>query len=294
MGAGHRFRSVVRTDPPDRYVNRAETAGSLRRGLGLLSYLGQSQGPLGLTELAILSGLDKATVHRLARALVDCGYLTQDPATRAYSLGLRILDLGFATLARLDVRQLALPYMRALAEQFDRASVSLCVLDGRDAVYIERISQRRTSVNVHVQVGSRIPAHCGSMGKAMLAALPVAESGALLRAQPLDAWTPRTLTSPSALEAQLEDVRTSGYAVNDEETALGLRSLAASVRRFDGRPAAAVNVAVAVAEMSLPELVEAAAPAVVEAAARISRHLGQPVAQDGLPASPTRTGATAR
>jgi IclR family pca regulon transcriptional regulator len=263
------------SDPTDRHVNRqVHEPGSLRRGLALLSCLGREGRPIGLSELAAVSGLDKATVHRLARTLVESGYLTQDPDTRSYSLGLRVLDLGFATLATLDVRQLALPYMRALAAQFDRASVSMSVLDGTDAIYIERISQRRISVNVDVQVGSRIPAHCTSMGKALLAALPVAESRALVRQRPLEAWTSRTLTSVTRLEAELKHVRSVGYAVNDEETALGLRSLAAAVRDADGRPAAALNVAMAAAEVSLSELVDAVAPAVVEAAANISRHLG--------------------
>ena len=131
--------------------------GSLRRGLTLLTCLGQASRPLGLSELAATSGMDKATTYRLAQTLVDTGFLTQDAATRSYSLALKILDLGFATLASMDVRTLALPYMRELADQFDGASVSLTVLDGADVLYIERISQRRISMNVDVQVGSRAP-----------------------------------------------------------------------------------------------------------------------------------------
>lgn len=105
------------SDPPDRYVNQvARQSGSLQRGLQLLACLGRDGTPFGLPELAQRSGLDKATVHRLARVFVEAGYLTQDPAGRSYALGLRILDLGFATLARSGVRELSLPYMRDLVE----------------------------------------------------------------------------------------------------------------------------------------------------------------------------------
>lgn len=266
---------MTETDPLDRYVNQpTQSSGSLQRGLSMLTCLARAGRPLGLSELAQLAHLDKATVHRLARTLVEARYLTQDPATRAYGLGLKVLDLGFAMLAALDVRQLALPYMRSLTADFDHGSVSLSVLDGRDAVYIERFSQRRISVNVEVQVGSRIPAHCSSMGKVLLAALPVAESRALIRERPLEAWTPKTITSVTRLESELKQVRAQGYAVNDEETALGLRSVAAVIRGASGRPAAALNVATSAAEISVEEIVAEVAPAVVAAAASLSRHLG--------------------
>jgi IclR family pca regulon transcriptional regulator len=285
-----------KTDPADRYVNQPSAqSGSLRRGLLVLSCLGREGTPLGLSELSQRSGLDKATVHRVARVLVESGYLTQDPVTRSYALGLRILDLGFATLARLGVRELALPYMHALAEQFTGASVSLSVLDRGEPLYIERISQRRISVNVDVRVGTRIPAHCSAMGKVLLAALPSEESAALVRTRRLEAWTPHTITSVPQLEAELERVRADGYAVNDEETALGLRSLAGVILDAAGRPAAALNVAVSAAELSVAQLESDVAPAVVAAVADISRHLGHlghpaPVART----EPRRTGAASR
>jgi IclR family pca regulon transcriptional regulator len=269
-----------KSDPADRYVNQPSAqSGSLRRGLLVLSCLGREGTPLGLSELSQRSGLDKATVHRVARVLVESGYLTQDPVTRSYALGLRILDLGFATLARLGVRELALPYMHALAEQFTGASVSLSVLDRGEPLYIERISQRRISVNVDVRV----------------AALPSEESAALVRTRRLEAWTPHTITSVPQLEAELERVRADGYAVNDEETALGLRSLAGVILDAAGRPTAALNVAVSAAELSVAQLESDVAPAVVAAVADISRHLGHlghpaPVART----EPRRTGAASR
>lgn len=246
----------------------------MRRGLVLLTCLGTAGRPLGLSELSESARLDKATTHRLAQVLVDCGYLTQDPLTRTYSLALRILDLGFAMLAGLDVREVARPYLRELAERLVGASVSLTILDGADVVYIERISQRRIAVNVDVQVGSRLPAHCSSMGKALLAALPSGERRTALRPLRLDSMTPATITSIDRLEAELRAVQACGYAINDEETVRGLRSLAAAVRDAQGRPVAALNVAVSAAEWTVDQLVAEAAVPVTAAAASISQHLG--------------------
>lgn len=255
-------------------MNQPVQGGSLRRGLGLLTFLGVAGRPLGLSEFSASAELDKATTHRLAQVVVDCGFLTQDPLTRTYSLAPRVLDLGFGMLAGLDVRRLAQPYLRELPECLAGASVSLAVLDGADVVYIERVSQRRIAVNVDVEVGSRLPAHCSSMGKALLAALPADEFRAVLAALRLDPMTPSTITSTDRLETELRRVRSRGYAINDEETVRGLRSVAAAVRDAQGRPVAAVNVAVSAAEWTVDQLVAEAAVPVTAAASAISRHLG--------------------
>lgn len=269
--------SERRADSAVRYMNRPGDpgAGSLLRGLALLTCLARERRELGLSELAGLSGLDKATTHRLARTLVSAGYLTQHPTTRSYSLGLHVLDLGFSFLASLDVRQLALPYMRSLTERLG-ATVSLSILVDREVLYIERLSAHPVQVAVDVRIGSRLPVHCTSMGKALLAALPKTECRKIVPRLRLDAWTPKTVTSVAKLDKILDEVRTSGYALNDEETALGLRSIAAALRDRFGRPVAALNVAFSAAEYTMDDLVLAAAHPVLEATEALSKHLGWP------------------
>ena len=207
--------------------------GSLARGLRLLSIFGVGVKDLGLSELAKLADLDKATTHRLARILTDLGCLQQDAETKRYRLGVRVLDLGFAYLSSVDVRELALPHMQALARGFD-GSVSLSILDGTEIVYIERLRPKPFSVSVQVHVGSRSPAYCTAMGKALLAALPRRERDRLLGRMKLEPLTPHTLTDPEALARQLDQVLRRGFAVNDEEHALGLRSVAAAIRERSG------------------------------------------------------------
>jgi IclR family pca regulon transcriptional regulator len=229
--------------------------------------------PLGLTELAEKSTLDKATVHRLATTLARDGYLVRRGGTREYELGLPVLDLGFSYLAGFDIRQLALPYLSSLAAGIG-GSASLAVLAGADILYIERISSRRIQVGVDVRIGSRVPAHCTSMGKVMLASLSERDLASALEEIDFEAWTPNTIATAEALRGELDDARRRGYALNDEETTLGLRSVAAAVLDRFGAATAALNVAVPAAEFSVTELVDAAAGPVVEVAGAVSRHLG--------------------
>jgi IclR family pca regulon transcriptional regulator len=246
--------------------------GSLARGLRLLSIFGVDVKELGLSELAKRAELDKATTHRLARALTELGFLDQDPESKRYRLGVRVLDLGFAYLSSVDVRELALPHMQALARDFD-GSVSLSILDDGEIVYVERLRPKPFSVSVQVHVGSRSPVYCTAMGKALLACLPRRERERILDGVKLEPLTPHTITDREALARQLEQVLRRGFALNDEEHALGLRSAAAAIRDRSGAPIAALNVAVSTL-VPRQEVESRIAPRVVEAAAAVSAQLG--------------------
>ena len=256
-----------------REPERGALTGSLGRGLHLLGVLAEAQQPLGLSELAARAAFDKATTHRLARTLLAFGYLSQDAGSRRYRLGVRALDIGYAYLSRLDVRELALPFMHQLVRQFSE-SVSLSILDGPDVVYIERVRAGNLRVGIEVHVGTRIPAHCSSMGKAFLAWLPPAQAQDVLAARPLVQLTPKTIIDVARLETELVEVRARGFAINDEEMALGLRSAAAAIRDHTGGPVAALNAAVATARVSRSELEARVGPRVAECAHAISMQLG--------------------
>jgi DNA-binding IclR family transcriptional regulator len=249
-------------------------SGSLARGLRLLAIVaGSPRRGLGLSELAENAGFDKATTHRLARTLVRYGCLVQDEETRRYRLGVRVLDFGFAYLAGIDVRQRALAYMQQLAREFG-GSVSLAQLDGADIIYLERIPASQWMVSLEMRVGSRVPAHVTSMGKALLACLTDTQVRALLQGKRLQSLTPKSITTTRRLLAQLAEIRSRGFAVNDEETVLGLRSVAATIRDHQGSPMAAVNVAVPSAQCTLERLMSEVGPRVVEVAEAISAQFG--------------------
>jgi IclR family pca regulon transcriptional regulator len=153
----------------------------------------------------------------------------------------------------------------------------MAILDGADIVYVERCrssrqGQREIDLNLHV--GSRLPAYCTSMGKVLLAYLSEEEREAALDGVELTQRGPNTLTRRSALLAELQQVLRQGLAVNNEELAFGLRSIAAPVRDQDGEAAAAINLAVHRSWVSAEELVKRFGPALKQTAADISARAG--------------------
>jgi IclR family pca regulon transcriptional regulator len=247
--------------------------GSLARGIHILWAVARAGRPIGLSELALAAGLDKATTHRLAQTLVQLGCLEQDADKREYRVSIRVLDFGFAYLNNLDVRLRALPHMQALSRELGYA-VSLSALDGADVVYLEHLRAAPLRMALGVPLGFRIPANCSSMGKAMLACLGDDERRQVLRGRPLEALTARSITDADTLEVELEKIRRCGFAINDEEAAFGLRSVASAVRDGFRRPVAAINVAVPASQVSVVELERVIAPLVVRAAALVSGELG--------------------
>lgn len=148
---------------------------SLERGLAILSAFTSARPLLGVSELAREIGLTRSTTHRYVATL---GYLQQDPVTRRSRLGSRVLNLGFSAVNSMELRELSAPHLQALSDETGY-TVNMAILDGADIVYIERCrsaraGQREIDLNLHV--GSRLPAYCTSMGKAILAFLPDEES----------------------------------------------------------------------------------------------------------------------
>jgi IclR family pca regulon transcriptional regulator len=153
----------------------------------------------------------------------------------------------------------------------------MAILDGVDIVYIERCrssqhGQREIDLNLHV--GSRLPAYCTSMGKVLLAFLPEDEQRERLRQIDFVERGPNTLTDAKSLAAELARVRAAGLAVNNEELAYGLRSMAVPVRGQNGEVIAAINFAVHRTAASIADLVDRLGPKLRHTAADISARIG--------------------
>ncbi|HET6945132.1 MAG TPA: IclR family transcriptional regulator, partial [Gaiellaceae bacterium] len=147
------------------------TSQSLERGLAILSSFHSDRALIGVSELSRELRLSRSTAHRYVATLAKLGYLQQDPDSKRYRLGPKVLDLGFSAINSMDVREISAPYLRQLSDETG-FTVNLAILDGTDVVYIERCrtagpAQREIDLNLHV--GSRLPAYCTAMGKAILA-----------------------------------------------------------------------------------------------------------------------------
>lgn len=227
---------------------------SLERGLSILSAFTEHRPVLGIADLARAAGLTKSTAHRYVATLARLGYVIQDPDTRKYSLGPRVIDLGFAALNSLEITRIAAQPLQALSDETGYPA-SMAVLDGADVVYVDRRRSRRATgfpMDITLHVGSRLPAYCTSMGKVLLAGREPDQLAVLLDRSDFTRRGPKTITSREQLLAVLDRVRIDGIAVNDEELAPGLRSAAAPVRDRSGAVVAAVNLAVHLTTWNAP------------------------------------------
>ena len=249
---------------------------SLERGLAILSSFRSGRPLLGVSELGRDVGLSRSTTHRYVATLAALGYLQQDPATRKYRLGPRVLDLGFSAINSMELREIAAPHLRELSDETGY-TVNMAILDDLDIVYVDRVrsaqaGQREIDLNLHV--GARLPAYCTSLGKVLLAHLAPEERAARLDRIDFAQRGPNTITSRRELEEELERVRAQGYAINNEELAYGLRSIAAPVRTHDGAAPAAINLAVHSSMVSSADMGARFGPVLMRTAADISARLG--------------------
>jgi IclR family transcriptional regulator, pca regulon regulatory protein len=260
-------KTIVMEDLDGRYY-----VAALARGIQILEAFSKESPHLSLTEIAALAGMEKGTAFRFVYTLERLGYLTRDPETKRYRPGLKVMRLGFAALNSMGLRQIAQPYLKALSAQTGETA-NMTVREGAEVVYVARISTRQI-IGINLSVGSRLPVYCTAMGKAQLIDLSRDELRDLLGEGPYPGLGPNTLTCLDALVAELDRVRRQGYAINDEELAAGLRSVAAPVRDGNGQIVAAINISVPSARVSRPELDSRLAPMVQASAAKISQALG--------------------
>ena len=248
---------------------------SLERGLAILTCFTPDRPVLGIANIADELGMSRSTTHRYVITLVALGYLEQG-ASRKYRLGLKVTDLGMSVLNATGLLEHAHPYLEELRQRTSY-TVSLAVLDGPEIVYVDRVRSLRRGqggVDLNLHPGSRLPAYCTAIGKLLLANLPEREQGELLASMKLTKRGPNTITSKQALRDELDEVREESFAVNDEELAPELHSIAVPVRNEAREVVAAVSLEAHTSIISLSELVDALSPHLVSTAARISARLG--------------------
>jgi IclR family transcriptional regulator, pca regulon regulatory protein len=248
---------------------------SLERGLAILGCFTPRRPVLGIADIADELGMSRSTTHRYAITLVALGYLEQD-ASRKYRLTLAVTDLGMSAMSATGLREHAHPYLQELRERTGY-TVSLAVLDGPEIVYVDRVRSFRREqrkIDLGLAVGAHLPAYCTAMGKILLAHLPDDQRGELISSMKLIKRAPNTITAKQALRAELAQVLQDGFAVNDQELAAELQSIAVPVRNESRDVLAAVSLAAHTSMISLEELADALGPHLISTADRISARLG--------------------
>jgi IclR family KDG regulon transcriptional repressor len=251
-------------------VSETSPATSVERALNILEAAAQRRDGLTNSEISRKLGIPKSSASYILRTLERRGYLRRDGESGRYRLGLKILSLGGDAQGNLEIADVALPFMRTLGEKI-RMTVHLAVLDQGEAVYVEKV-EAPGFFKVNTWVGRRMFLHSTSVGKCLLAWLPKQEIENVVRQQGLKKRTPKTITTVSKLLADLEHVKQSGYAVDDEENSLGARCLGAPIFDAVGNVTAALGASgtlTQVDEANMPRMIEA----LKETARRITRQL---------------------
>ena len=207
------------------------------RLLAIIDGVAAHRGEVGLTELALLTGISKPTVHRLAGELVRHRVLRR--GERGYDLGFHLFELGQAVPISRRLRDIALPLMADLLEATHEI-VQLAVLDGSEVVYLEKLTARQ-SIKAPSVVGARLPAYCCGLGKAILAFSPPEDVERVL-AGPMPAVTAATITNPAKFRTELANVRKHGVAYDRGEGTEGIVCVAAPILDYDGHAVAAMSI----------------------------------------------------
>ncbi|MCK4600367.1 IclR family transcriptional regulator [Candidatus Bipolaricaulota bacterium] len=243
----------------------------LEKGLKLLEELAQSAEGLTVVELADRIGVHKTSVYRYINSLLDMGYIQSD-GDGHYHLGNKILELGSQLLRRMPLRETAHPFLVELNDD-TRMTVHLCVLDRQDVVYIDKIESHRT-LPIMSRIGSRAPAYCTGVGKALLSGLPTDQVVSLLREATLERRTPNTITDPLQLLEEIKTTAERGYAIDNGEHEEGIKCFAAPIKEYGGDVVGAVSLTGLKREFDSSEESEKMIATVTKTATEISRALG--------------------
>ena len=239
-------------DPINAMPGDPDFMTSLARGLTVVRAFTRQKRQLTIAQISQRTGIPRAAVRRCLYTLGQLGYVgTED--RRTFALRPKILELGHAYMTSSPLAASSQPILDRVSDVIHE-SCSMAILDGDEILYIARSSTQDRIMSIDLGLGSRLPAHCTSMGRVLLAGLPERELDAYLKRVRIIAYTNRTVTSVSKLAQVIQDVRQQGYALVDQELEIGLRSLAVPVHDHLGRTSAAINVGVQASRVTTADL----------------------------------------
>ena len=251
---------------------------SVAKAMELLQLMSRAGKPLLLKELAALCGYPKSTVFGLLTTMRAYDVVTQTPDGR-YALGMRLFEYGRQVERSWDISLVARPYMEHLCRETG-ASVMLSVYEGGSVITLDQVESRE-GLRIVSDIGSRLPVFCTSQGKVFLAHMSRAGAENLLRSQSLTQFTPHTITDIPSLLREVEVCRTQGYAIENGEYKIGLRSISAPIYNVGGKVQYTVGI-IGMLRSTHSDEFRAAVQRVCATATMISAALGYRKQEDSL------------
>jgi DNA-binding IclR family transcriptional regulator len=226
---------------------------------------------LSITEISTKLGSPKSSIHDIVSTLLTTGILEKDLDRNRYRLGLKLFELGNQAKENLEIRQVAVPVLKALHERLDE-TIYLTVLDGREVLYVECFESTKR-LRTYSVIGVRAPLHCTSVGKVILAFMDEDAVEEVVQSMGLPRFTEATISDREKLDTELAKIRRRGYAIDNMEHEEGVRCLGAPVRNHTGEVLASISVSGPSQRLTV-DRIEEIAPLVMNTAEEISKRLG--------------------
>ncbi|KUF10871.1 IclR family transcriptional regulator domain-containing protein [Pseudoponticoccus marisrubri] len=255
-------------DEQDKLSSR-DFVSSLSRGLEILSSFSRTSKKMTLSEVAVETGMSRATARRFLLTLVKEGYVVTDG--KLFDLTPKVLDLGFSVLSKIGIWDRARPFMERLSEQTGE-SCTAAILDGLEVVYVAGV-QAHNIISVGITVGSRQSAFYTANGRVLLALQPEENWDGIIANARLMPRTQHSVTNKAELRGILEQVRDQGWALVDQELEEGLLSIAIPLKFRSGVLAGSINIAVPSIRATRETMIETYLPKLRETADDIQKSL---------------------
>ena len=247
---------------------------SLERALRILNAFSNEGPALSLAQLSDTLSLPRATVLRLCSTLVKFGFLRQDPQSKQYSLGLRLLELASSVSDTFSLRKIAASYLNALQSKLGKTTF-LGILDNDEVLYIDKREDPRNPISFTSKAGTRRPPYWGMMGSVLMAYLPDNEIKRILQKNLLTADTKKSITKKDKFLKWLNQIRKQGFVVDVEMALDGITGVAAPIFDHTGKAVAGIGVGFISSSVNEKEL-ERIVKEVTMTALTISKELGYP------------------
>jgi len=230
------------------HTKNREQVTSVERALSILELLASKHQGLSTSAISRSAHVPKSSTSYLLRTLVARGYVRRDPETGQHTLGIRVLSLGGQAMQGMALREVAIPHLRSIVER-TRLGAHLAILDHCDAVYIERI-ESPGFIKMDIWVGRRVAPQITAIGKALICQLEREEVQEIAARHRISPASSKTIMNMPRLLEELGAIRQRGYAIDDEEHAVGVRCVAAPVFAASGEVIAAIGVSGTVSQLN--------------------------------------------
>ena len=234
-------------------IFKAEKIKSIKKALDLLELLSDNK-EMGITEISKELHMGISTVYRILTTLKCRGYVIQNQQTSKYTLGINLFVLGGKVQSAINLVESVTPFLQKLS-QHTNESINFAILEGREAVCLTKIESPEV-LRTDIKIGARLPAHCASVGKVLLAFLSDREFMTLYNNdnEKLFTPTPNSISSVMELKKCLKKIKKDGYAIDKEEFKIGINCLGVPIINNEGKSIASISVTGPSSRFTLSEI----------------------------------------